>query len=342
MQRRKYSTNVQSPGCLITPYHMAPPSVRVMQLLRILGWPLQSAVIHPPKTNNIIRRLLHLRKAIHQRKVRYRSVIVYDLLTLIALADIFMMHPGRVTYDCTDYFPGYYAFQLGYPRNRLLKKSMEFIEKTLSRMLCRKVVVNSKFLKSYHAAHKNTIYLSYESPLARLGIHNQHDLPRVAFVYLGVFSKDKGSDEFLSLSHRLQNCSFFVFGASPPSTECPKNVSFLPRIPIDQLAEEIRQITTSYFVVGASIIHSDNPSYAVQEANKDIDYLACGFPIIGNRRQPTAEKILAGAGLFYDDHPGLARLLSEPTFRQRLSQGATSYYRTHYTSNRLAQRRVAL
>jgi hypothetical protein len=58
------------------------------------------------------------------------------------------------------------------------------------------------------------------------------------------------------------------------------------------------------------------------DTEKDIDYLACGIPIIGNRRKTTRDLIEEGAGVYYDslemeglDERGLKGLESLQSYR---------------------------
>jgi glycosyltransferase involved in cell wall biosynthesis len=59
-----------------------------------------------------------------------------------------------------------------------------------------------------------------------------------------------------------------------------------------------------------SVIHPENESYLLQEANKDIDYIALGIPFIGNDRPPTLEKIKRGVGVLINDKHAIASLIN--------------------------------
>ena len=73
---------------------------------------------------------------------------------------------------------------------------------------------------------------------------------------------------------------------------------------------------------------------ASQEANKDIDYLALGIPIIGNHRFPTEEKIYAGCGVFIENESDIKRLISSESMREEISVKCRDYYLTHYSFER--------
>jgi hypothetical protein len=107
-------------------------------------------------------------------------------------------------------------------------------------------------------------------------------------------------------------------------------VSIHPRLASAELREQLLQLRARFDLVGLSLIEPVHHSYATQEANKDIDYLALGLPIIGNHRATTAEKIEAGCGVFYDDQDAVTQLLQEPAFRHGLAARSRAHYEGHY------------
>lgn len=97
------------------------------------------------------------------------------------------------------------------------------------------------------------------------------------------------------------------------------------------LKTELGNLLKDYFLFGFSLIKAAHYSYAVQEANKDIDYLAMGIPLIGNQRIPTKEKIDAGCGLLIDD-PELIQKINHVDTRRKLMKNCLQYYQTNYAA----------
>jgi hypothetical protein len=56
-----------------------------------------------------------------------------------------------------------------------------------------------------------------------------------------------------------------------------------------------------------------------------------GIPIIGNHRQPTEEKILAGCGLFAEDSIGIRELQTSSEKKRQISERCIEYYQEHYS-----------
>lgn len=103
------------------------------------------------------------------------------------------------------------------------------------------------------------------------------------------------------------------------------------RINHKELVQKLSDLTGRFFLAGISIIRPIHLSYATQEANKDIDYLSVGIPIIGNHRLPTEEKILSGCGIFQEDEIKLKQLISDKSFRKELTVNCVDYYNRHYS-----------
>jgi glycosyltransferase involved in cell wall biosynthesis len=77
-----------------------------------------------------------------------------------------------------------------------------------------------------------------------------------------------------------------------------------------ELKKELSELFKRYNPVGLSIIIPENESYALQEANKDIDYISMGIPFIGNDRLPTYEKIARGMGTLDSNEELIEQLLN--------------------------------
>ncbi len=109
-----------------------------------------------------------------------------------------------------------------------------------------------------------------------------------------------------------------------------KAIKHFERIPATKLAEELKLILNKYFLFGFSIIHDANESYAVQNANKDIDYLAMGIPLIGNHRKTTEEIILDGCGVFIEDAENIKSFVTEE--KESLRVKCNALYQSTYSN----------
>jgi len=111
------------------------------------------------------------------------------------------------------------------------------------------------------------------------------------------------------------------------------NVYYRPRISSKELRKELDRLFKKYNLIGFSLIHDVHYSYATQEANKDIDYLAMGIPLISNHRKPTKEKIEAGCGVFIEDSLNVEKLLNSREFYLEKSDKCIAYYNKNYAQN---------
>ena len=206
-------------------------------------------------------------------------------------------------------------------------------EKKLASLYCDIVIVNSKALLNYFNNRAELLY--YYSEFERSSVIND-SRNRLAFIYLGEFSEEKGAEEILELRKKM-NTELFIFG-SCSSDKLRKeiqaqNISHIPRISQMELLLQIEKLMETWFLAGLSFIKPVHLSYATQEANKDIDYLALGIPIIGNHRIPTAEKIDAGCGVFIDNESGLFQLEKNENFKHSVSDNCKHYYRKNYSKD---------
>lgn len=205
------------------------------------------------------------------------------------------------------------------------------IEKHYITNYCDHTFVNSLTLRRY--IQKNVTLLYYCSPLENCVQKNNPALPK-ALLFVGAYTVQKGAHEMILLSREL-TLPLYIFGPITDSTvqaavaKHPLAV-YLPKISVGELGSKIQELLQKHFLLGASIIFPVNYSYATQEANKDIDYLALGIPIIGNDRQPTREKIEAGAGLYYDD-PVLKEKLNDRKLLEQMSVTGKAIYNEKYS-----------
>lgn len=216
-----------------------------------------------------------------------------------------------------------------FPFRGLFRKFFQNIEKNIA-FEANQVIVNSKSLYNYFGSRAVILY--YSSPLENNSIIN-NPLNKSAWLYLGALTKEKGAYSIISL---VENCGmpFFFFGQILDS-ELEIKFKSMPQAIImnnlssSELGLSIKNITNQYFLWGISLISSIHYSYEVQEANKDIDYLALGIPIVGNDRFTTKEKIEAGCGLFWND-PSLLRKTHNIEIKEKLSRAGLEYYSNEY------------
>ena len=206
------------------------------------------------------------------------------------------------------------------------------LEKKYAKQYCHEVLVNSDSLFHYFDQKATTLF--YSSPFESMVTKNNPANPP-ALLYIGVFSREKGGIEIIELQKRT-NLQLFIFGdvSEPGLLDLIKrnnSITYTPKISIENLKLELEGLLKKFFLVGFSLIQPAHYSYEVQEANKDIDYLALGIPLIGNQRLPTKEKIDAGCGVFFND-PELEKKVSDQSTRQSLSMVSLAYYEKRYAS----------
>ncbi|MCE2995797.1 MAG: hypothetical protein ACK5RG_09980 [Cyclobacteriaceae bacterium] len=215
------------------------------------------------------------------------------------------------------------------PFRGLFRSIFRNIEKKIA-FEANQIIVNSKSLDNYFENRAFILY--YSSPLENCSIIN-NPLNKSAWLYLGALTKEKGAYSIINLIEN-SGMPFFFFGQI---SDCELEMKFksMPQVIImnslssNELGLSIKKITDQYFLWGISLISSIHYSYEVQEANKDIDYLALGIPIVGNNRFTTKEKIDAGCGLFWDD-PFLFRKMDNIEIKEKLSRAGLEYYSNEY------------
>jgi hypothetical protein len=208
----------------------------------------------------------------------------------------------------------------------------EKIELYLAFHYCDSIIVNSNGLHEYFK--KKSKVLLYSSPFEDK-IKNNCELPP-CLIYIGFFSRDKGAYDALALTTRF-NLPLFIFGSIESlelETLCNSNslVKYSPQIPSEKLIEKLNTLSQLHFMMGISLIQPVHLSYAIQEANKDIDYLAIGAPIVGNDRKATREKLENGCGVFVKDDLAIDLLIRDKVFRKNVSEKCLEYYKKDYKS----------
>jgi hypothetical protein len=221
-----------------------------------------------------------------------------------------------------------------YPLIRLLIPFFSFIEKIVCRLFTDVIIVNSTTLKKRFGGKSHLIY--YSSPFESEGITN-NPANKPSFLYLGAISYDKGITEIFSLiaKYRIPCCFFGDCSDEEIRSRLESDplISWGKRIDSSHLRDKLLELTKNYFLIGLSLIKPVHFSYATQEANKEIDYLAMGIPFIGNHRLTTSEKIRAGCGVFLDNSEAIYLLIEQPEDRLKKSLACRQFYAATYSMN---------
>ncbi len=279
--------------------------------------------------------------AIRQCKPRVKDfdIIFINDLKYLPLAKYARSLNKVVLYDTIDHnvYLRFYQLEQKIKIVRLFKSLIVSIFKRMERNFafryCDEILVNSTSLQHYFDNKAHVLF--YSSPFEKMEEVNTPSKP-VALLYLGIFSPEKGAREIISLQKKL-NLPLFIYGdVSEPvllhEIKDLKQISHTRRLSVSDLEQALKKLLSDYYLVGFSLIKPAHYSYEVQEANKDIDYLALGIPLIGNHRLPTKEKIEAGCGLFVDDNQ-LAEKLSDLKVKEALTKTSKAYYHQHYASS---------
>ncbi len=251
----------------------------------------------------------------HKELLKGYDIILMQNSHVMPLILFARLYNKRVILDLTDDNPllNEYNLKIKYPFFSLYFKFVSCFSTVIEKLLIKKYVdsllVNSKYLYEKYETKKKFI-LYYSSPFHKIQFKNNTN-KNIALIYLGMFYAEKGSTEIIHLANYL-GVPLYVIGDINESARNEiygnTNIIHYEKMSSKNLFATLLTLVEKYCLLGTSIIKTNNPSYAVQEANKDIDYLALGFPIIGNHRMCTKEKIDKGAGWYYDD-PNLKNIL---------------------------------
>jgi glycosyltransferase involved in cell wall biosynthesis len=333
---------------ILTPYSFNPLHPRVEYIEKYLlknGYKVEKYNLNC--TNRVIVKLNWFSLTFFQIPAFFKSIkylwkyrnnidIVYiQDLQYIHISILAKLFRKKVIYDTLDNNVELNFYHLSnrfkfFKQLSFIKNIISFIEKTISKYFCDEIIVNSKALVEYfRPIDVNLIY--YTSPFENK-FKISFEKP-IAFLYLGAFSKDKGANEILNFLDN-QKSKAFIFGDTTDDILDKINrnsdIFYEKRISSTKLAKLLNDIFANYRIIGFSLIKDVHYSYATQEANKDIDYLAMGIPIIANHRKPTKEKIEAGCGVFIDDDIGIKKLLNDEHFYQKISDNCIQYYSKNY------------
>jgi hypothetical protein len=268
---------------------------------------------------------------------RYDIIYVQDL-KLLPICFFAKIMRKKVIYETLDnnvYLHSYYIKnRYKIPFTHVLGIIFSLKEKFFARYFTDIIIVNSKALHKYF--NMRSVLLFYTSPFEHIKCTN-NVLNSNAYLFLGAFSKAKGAMEILWLVEQTK-VQLFLFG-DITEFEVKDKISSLgtlihvtERIESESLKSKLVELLSSYFLFGFSLIKPINYSYATQEANKDIDYLAMGIPIIGNDRQPTLEKINVGCGISFNVEE-VKKLLNENSMKETMSKTCKLYYLNNYSYN---------
>lgn len=278
-------------------------------------------------------------QAIRQCKplIKQYDIIFINDLRYLPLARYARSLDKIVIYDTIDHnvYLRFYQLEQKFGLFKFFKGPVTALFRMLEKRFaknCDEILVNSDSL--FHYFNQQATILLYSSPFEKLTVQNKPE-NKIAFLYLGAFTKEKGVSDIIDLQ-RKTNLPLFIFGDVSDQTILQKipanpNIRYHPKISVKDLKTELEKLLSDYFLFGFSLIQPAHYSYEVQEANKDIDYLAMGMPLIGNQRIPTKEKIDAGCGIMIDD-PELIQKINNVDARRQLTKNCQQYYQTKYAA----------
>jgi len=277
-------------------------------------------------------------------------VHIYDF-RLLPLAKYASKKGNKVIYETLDDNVHLHAHEL-------IKKSKFFAlvkplliwyfggkEKRLIRDYVNQVIVNSPNLIEISPEKSELIY--YASPFEGVRIDEFDSEKETVFVYLGKLTKSKGTSEYKVLQKEFgTQVHFFGEAKDQFSKDWITGNPFIQHhgnMSSKELEKALTQLSEQYNLIGLSIIIPENRSYALQEANKDIDYMCLGIPFIGNERKPTYEKIKAGAGVLFSDYEAISDLMYNRNNRYTLtSQTQHELYNASYSKAIFTQKLAEL
>ncbi|MCX6277418.1 MAG: hypothetical protein NT004_04905 [Bacteroidetes bacterium] len=271
-----------------------------------------------------------------KKKIKsFDIVIIYDL-SLLPL----VLFKQKVIYETLDFNIDLvlYAIRRKLGFFKFIEQFVKFITTAIEKKLVANyvtfVIVNGYELKKYFNSEKCFVGL-YSSPFENMECRQAPNLPK-AFIYLGLFTTDKGALDAVALSAKYK-LPLFIFGNITEKEVAEmiigkENIHFYDRLSKDELKKALSNLQFSHQLIGVSLIHPIHFSYAVQEANKEIDYLSLGIPFVGNKRTKTEEKIKAGCGIMYDDDKGINQLVTDQSFYNQIQKRSLQFYQQYYHS----------
>lgn len=264
----------------------------------------------------------------------YDFIFIQDLRLLLLL--LFVPRKRKyAVYETLDNGVHWHYYHLTekYPVFKYLRFLIPLFSKIERRIAFRasSIIVNSDALYDYFGKKAEIVYYSsfFEDLKQK---NNPSNAP--ALLYLGEFTTDKGAVETINLKDKL-GIPLFVFGNIKEKEVLNRlseneDIIFENKLSQNDLRSRLERLLMDHYLLGVSLIKPVHFSYATQEANKDIDYLSLGIPIIGNDRTPTLNKINAGCGFLYNDTESINTLVHDTALRNQTSETCLDYYRSHY------------
>ncbi len=274
-----------------------------------------------------------------KRIIEFDIVHVYDL-QLLPLVKFAKGLNKKVIYETLDdnVHLHFYALSKKIPGLKTFEKSIikhfSNFEKKYASKYCDSVIVNSpNLLVNFEKA--NLIY--YSSNLEGIKTEDYSSSKETRFIYIGKLSEGKGAREYKRLIDDFSVPMIFIGNTSDNVAEELSNdinVDYRGSFDSIGLKQELNSLIKKYNLIGLSIIIPENKSYALQEANKDIDYLCVQIPFIGNTRKPTYEKIKEGVGVLFSDEKGVNKLIYNKEYSyDKCRSEAKELYRPYSSHN---------
>jgi hypothetical protein len=267
-------------------------------------------------------------------------VLIYDF-SLLPLAKIAVNKNATVFYETLDDNP--YLYQAAFEKKGKLFSWLKPIilpwlinrEQNALEKYVQKVIVNSPNLLKLKST--NCYLLPYSSPFESVKRVGYQDGLPACFIYIGKLTTTKGAREYKEL---VESCKLDFFFAGEARDDFSKKwIDSLPKkcflgyLNSNELSEKIIELQSNYNLIGLSIIWPENMSYALQEANKDVDYMCLEIPFIGNERVPTFEKIKAGAAVLFSDLNSINKLITNKRNKYtEVQEVQKSYYEANFST----------
>lgn len=277
--------------------------------------------------NAIIRSIRHIKQ--------YDFLFIQDL----RLVPLLLFIPPKkkfMVYETLDNSVHWHYYHLS--RKYSLFKYLRFIPSVFSKIekkiafRANSIIVNSDALYEYFEQKAAIVY--YSSNLEDTGLIN-NSANKPALLYLGGFTTDKGALETILLKKHLGIPLIVIGNISEKEVsdllDNNENIVYEKSLSQDDLCLRMKELLKEYYLIGVSLIKPVHYSYATQEANKDIDYLSLGIPIIGNERAPTFKKISAGCGFLYNDNENILKLINDLKERDLITATCISYYKANFS-----------
>ena len=273
-----------------------------------------------------------------QELARFDTVIIYDF-ALLPLVEMARKLGKQVVYETIDNNVAYtfHALTHKMPFLKALEGSVtrnkRAYETKVAGQVAHSTIVNSPALRDFIGT-PNIVMNLYASPFESIELESDPSKP-LAYLYLGEFTHDKGGKEMLDIAE-TSGRQFLVYG-NVKGDDLKARIASLPnvqqqdRINVSELLTRLQEGSKHYRFAGFSLIKPVNLSFATQEANKDIDYLALGIPLVANERGITKEKVDAGCGVMASDPVAMQRLADDPELYAALSQRSKEFYAEGYS-----------